>query len=261
MQNEKTARTILEIVNRSTLKNQFTLKEIKHALIALNSRNFGVNIINEKKHYHVFGPYIDLFNFNPNSHTTWTDKIKDENDFFTIEATNNIKKGDEVYVYYGSYDNNHYLTSYGFTFPNNTFEKKNEYFKLNFKGKEEWLQLNENKFENIIQFVTSKRNTKPINKDQKIIADVKLFQEINKKLKSYSNKERLNYLKKNLKETENFVNIYRVLLDEDILINKNIKFIEDIIDTLKKGKSSFQKKSKPNTVIEANKDYFEYLFK
>jgi len=56
----------------------------------------------------VMAPVADLFNYNPEKiKTNWTFSKKD--DQFKVIATDNIKKGEEIFVDYGDYDNKHFF--------------------------------------------------------------------------------------------------------------------------------------------------------
>lgn len=254
---ENQVKYLFESLKKSQLKDQLTLDDIKSAFIAVNSRNFIVKLKYEDGDYNVLAPYVDLFNFNPEIKTFWSQNLEDDADDFYITSTQKIKKGEQVFVYYGSKDNNHYLNEYGFTFDGNNFPKVNYFFKIQFKGQDFWITLYENITNNLINFAIENRdknhNNSNVSNDDKINNDIQTYELILENLKKYSNKNRLNDIFQNLNETPNMLNIYRALKDEDILIDKNIDYLSEIIRILKDGKISYN-------IINQNMKYFKQIF-
>lgn len=259
---QKYLKSLIALINRSKLKGQYTTKEIKNAYNIVQSRNFGVYFRGSFKSYTTMIPIIDLFNYSPKKNTIWSGFVENENDFFTLNATKTIKKGEEIFVNYGNNDNIHILYAYGFTLKNNPFPVKRVYFQFKFNGKKESISLDENESSNFIFFTNLKRNWSGLSKENaKLIRkkDTKLFEEILKNLKTYSNKKRLHDLKNNINETSNTLNIYRALKAEDVLIDKNIKHLKDIIKILKKGKKAYEENIN-SKVVKQNQHYFQVLF-
>ena len=68
------------LIKKANLKNlgkNFTLNDVKHAFIAVASRNFRVSLKKEKRTYNCLAPYTDMFNFDPQENTKWVEEIQD----------------------------------------------------------------------------------------------------------------------------------------------------------------------------------------
>lgn len=154
------------------------------------------------------------------------------------------------------------LNIYGFSLEKNPFAVKNFYFSFIYQNKEWFVDLHEKETKKLIDIVIKVRNENKldkVNNDQIRENDVKVFEEILKSLKIYSNKKRIQDLKNNLKDTPNTLNIYRALVAEDNLIDKNVEFLNDIIKLLKGGKIIYEQNFK-NPVVMQNQGYFKNLF-
>ena len=252
--------------NLNKMQNKdFTQENVKHAYIALYSRNFELILESEKKEYRALAPYTDMFNDNPiDIHTNWTSKITDENGFFNLKANKDIAKGKEIFVFYGYYDNERLLFEFGFTLENNPFPADNEFFLYMHKGKEYYGTLRMGVTTNLVDIVKGYRNKNNIKynikKDKENIkkTDLKVFRIVLESLKNYSDKGRLEEYKNNMNHNPNYLNIYRALLTEDMLIDNNVKYLEEIIEVLDGGREKLKEKVK-SKVVDQNKEYFENL--
>jgi len=255
---------LFKVVQRAkNLSKNFTLDEVKHAYIAIMSRNFGVKIKSTNKDYNALAPVIDMFNYDPlQANTNWTGELPDENKFFTLKAAKNIPKGKEIFVYYGDHDDQHFLFNYGFTMKKNPFQPENDNFVYSYKGKNYESKLSTVDSKNLINIVQFHRVTnnlplivKKTNKEKVKKMDLEVFTRVLESLKKYSDKARIREYKKNQKKNPNYTNIYKSLLTEDALIDKNVKFLEEIIEILKGGKQKLKKKASSKVVIQ-NHLYF-----
>lgn len=259
---ENDINNIFEILTETKLKGQYTKKDVKNAYIAVRSRNFLVYLKNERKLLNVLVPFVDLFNYDPMPNTVWTQKLEDENDSFFVKANKSIPQGQQIFLDYGKDDNELLLTGYGFTLEHNPFPLSSNYFSFNYKGKMENLRLKETNIKDIISFAIDNSKTKILNKDniRKIRKnEAKLYEKILRELKTFSNKKRLKYLKENLNETPNSLDIYRALKAEDSLIDKNIKFLKNIINILKEGTKTYEANLNKK-IVKQNQKYFQDLF-
>jgi hypothetical protein len=261
----KIIKELIPIANKNLAKGlnrNFTLAEVIHAYIAVTSRNFGIKLKDTKVLYGALGPYTDMFNYDPlNNDTNWLGKLKDENDFFKLEANNNIEKGKQIFLYYGEHDNSKLLFDYGFTLENNPFKLSSDFFVYTHKGRNYYGSLRMKDTKNLIwilQDYKEKNYIKFSKKEKKKKNDLEVFRSVLKSLKKYSNKERIEEYKKNQNQNKNYVNIYRVLLDEDTLIDANIKNVEDIIEILEGGNHKLKEKAK-SKLVKQNFKYFEDL--
>ncbi len=254
----------MDLIKKTNIADNFKLSEVKHADIAVLSRNFLVKIKKKKNLLNVLAPYTDLFNYNPSPNTSWTDILNSEDDFFTLIADKDIKKGDEIYVDYGNDDDSKLLSYYGFTLKNNKNDLENGNFEYEYNGEKFFGTLKE-KDDSIIDIIFHYRRLNNIkisndqNEKKKLLEnDIKLTKSILKSLISYINKERLEKLKSNLKSTENSLNIYRALVAEDKLITKNISYVKQILEILEGGKNMLEQK-KDSDIVKSNKNYFNEL--
>lgn len=259
----KEFRVLQKIIKKSKIgKLNFTLNDIKHAYIAVSSRNFGVYVNN--KFYYTCAPFTDLFNFDPKLNTTWTMRLKHLNDYFLIKSTKNIKKGEQIFVNYGRDDNVKLLTGYGFTLKNNPFPAKSNNFYIRYKGRFIWNSIHENKSNKLVNTIQRMKNfdiKKYKNIKNKALlrkSDIELFNIVLRALKSYSNKNLILKVKKNLKETPNTLNILRVLVTEDKLIKANVSYLNEFIRILKGGRLVMNALSR-SRVVTQNIKYFNSL--
>jgi len=259
----KEFRILQKIIKKSKIKKlKFTLNDIKHAHIAVSSRNFGVYINN--MFYYTCAPYTDLFNFDPKLNTTWTMRLKNLNDYFILKSIKNIVKGEQIFVNYGRDDNVQLLTGYGFTLKNNLFPAKSNNFYIRFKGKFIWNTIHETESYRLVNIIKKLKKfdlKKYKNIKNKAIlrkSDIELFNIVLRALKSYSNKNLILKLKKNLKETPNTLNIFRVLVTEDKLIDSNISYLNQFIRILKGGRLVMNALSRSHVVTQ-NIKYFNSL--
>ena len=95
----------------------FNLKKYIKARLTVLSKNFIINTkdLNVKKGKSLIAPITEfiVYDKEPNS------KFKITKGNFTILASKNIKKGQEITINYGKMSNYHYLLYYGFTIKNN----------------------------------------------------------------------------------------------------------------------------------------------
>jgi len=254
---------LIQKASLNDINKNHTLEDIKHARLAVASRNFGIVLKNENKHYNVLAPYTDMFNFDPQWNTFWLDNLDDEKGFFLLKATEEIKKGKQIFVAYGADDNEKLLLDYGFTLENNPFKPYNVNFIYTHKGYDYYAILRMEETKNLIQIRElhrSKDNMKlNMDKDKEKIKneDLAVFKSVLANLKTYSDKGRIQEYKKNEKKNPNYTNIYRALLTEDALIDVNVKFLEEIIEVLQGGKQKLQEKAQIYQAVIQNKKYFE----
>jgi len=255
---------LIKKANLKDLNKDFTIEDVKHAYIALASRNFVITLENQEKRYNCLAPYTDMFNFNPETNTEWTERLDDENGFFRLRASEEIEKEKEIFVFYREDDNQELLFSYGFTLENNPYKLITEYFIYTHNGKNYYATLSveeTNKLIDIVEKYRRKNNVKlNIRRDKEKIkkADLEVFKSVLESLKKYSDKGRIEEYKKNEKKNPNYINIYRALLDEDSLIEENSKYLKDIIQVLEGGKQTLKEKAQSKVVMQ-NKKYFEDL--
>ena len=152
--------------------------------ILVCSRVFGY----EKRNLDEVGlvPYADLFNHSNDSNTQWY--FSDIKNAFILEATKNIKKGNEIYDSYGNKTNMELLMYYGFTIPNN---------------------------KNSIVNMHHEKDVYEFNYDTKVKQNEKMIDKLKIKVKELSNK-----LKSESIKDENIKNIYN---DEIKIIKKVLK--------------------------------------
>ena len=93
-----------------------SIREFAEMRMLVSSRICGVEI--EGNRTEIFVPYGDMFNHNRPSQTTWS--YSNELKGFVVEATKEIKKGDQIYFSYGRKCNSRFLLNYGFCLENNT---------------------------------------------------------------------------------------------------------------------------------------------
>lgn len=94
---------------------QFSLKEYSEMRMMVCSRIFGISINGVKTDG--FVAYADMLNHQRPKETQWS--YSDEREGFIIEATDDIKRGQQVYDSYGKKCNTRFLLNYGFINLNN----------------------------------------------------------------------------------------------------------------------------------------------
>ena len=94
---------------------QFSLKEYSEMRMMVCSRIFGISIDGVKTDG--FVAYADMLNHRLPKETQWS--YCDEREGFIIEATDDIKRGQQVYDSYGKKCNTRFLLNYGFINLNN----------------------------------------------------------------------------------------------------------------------------------------------
>lgn len=94
---------------------QFSLKEYSEMRMMVCSRIFGISINGVKTDG--FVAYADMLNHQRPKETQWS--YCDEREGFIIEATDDIKRGQQVYDSYGKKCNTRFLLNYGFINLNN----------------------------------------------------------------------------------------------------------------------------------------------
>eukprot|EP01022_Parablepharisma_sp_SALTPOND_P019559 TRINITY_DN3361_c0_g1_i1.p1 TRINITY_DN3361_c0_g1~~TRINITY_DN3361_c0_g1_i1.p1 ORF type:complete len:583 (-),score=90.94 TRINITY_DN3361_c0_g1_i1:4775-6523(-) len=93
-----------------------TLEDFMRTRALVNSRIFGISIEGEDNDSIV--PYADMFNFKHGCDmTTWA--YSDEAKGFVVKSKENIKAGEEIFVYYGNKPNWNFFQFYGFVIDNN----------------------------------------------------------------------------------------------------------------------------------------------
>lgn len=93
-----------------------TVDDFMKTRALVNSRIFGTKI--DKLEDDSIVPYADMFNYKFKSDMThWT--FSEEKKSFVIKAKDNIKRGEEIYVYYGNKPNTNFFMFYGFVIENN----------------------------------------------------------------------------------------------------------------------------------------------
>jgi len=94
---------------------QFSLREYSEMRMMVCSRIFGIQIEGVKTDG--FVAYADMLNHQRPKETQWS--YSDEREGFIIEATDDIKRGQQVYDSYGKKCNTRFLLNYGFINLNN----------------------------------------------------------------------------------------------------------------------------------------------
>lgn len=92
------------------------VEDFMKARALVNSRIFGIKVNDEENDALV--PYADMFNFKYQSDmTSWA--YSDEREGFVVKAKEDIKEGQEIFVYYGSKPNWSFFQFYGFVLEDN----------------------------------------------------------------------------------------------------------------------------------------------
>jgi histone-lysine N-methyltransferase SETD3 len=105
----------LKLCEYIPLFNQFTFDEFMEARMIISSRIFGISINNNKTD--VLVPYADLLNHKRPRQTQWY--YDDKLESFVIQATEDIKEGNEIFDSYGRKTNARFLLNYGFCLEDN----------------------------------------------------------------------------------------------------------------------------------------------
>lgn len=285
---EKYIGILFSSLKQTRLKDQYTEEELKKAFILVTSRNFGLFLKNEKKSYNTLIPFVDIFNYIPDTNTRWSSYLRNKDDNFTLKSIKSIKKGEQIFLNYGNKDNIKMLLVYGFTLENNIHNKQSsQHLNINHNDIKYTFSISHKNTKNFVNSISffklvkffqsyksnrsshnSKNGDNEENKDddnnfinEQRKNDLPIFLTILKHLQSFSKKKLINNLKNNLNATPNTINIYRALLAEESLIQKNIKFVEVFIEILEKGKKAYKKYIESNNiVVTQNKEYFTSLF-
>jgi histone-lysine N-methyltransferase SETD3 len=88
----------------------FPIREYSEIRMMVSSRIFGIQVEGVKTDG--FVAYADMLNHKRPRQTTWT--YTDEREGFIIEASEDIKRGDQVYDSYGKKCNSRFFLNYGF---------------------------------------------------------------------------------------------------------------------------------------------------
>lgn len=104
-----------DLLSKSLDMKEYCYQDFVNAKIAVSSRIFGINIKGVATVAMV--PYADMFNHNRPCQTKWyfDDNLKG----FCIKATEEIKRGDQIYDTYGLKSNAEFFRNYGFLIPEN----------------------------------------------------------------------------------------------------------------------------------------------
>ena len=94
---------------------QFSYLKFCHARLLISSRIFGISINDNKTD--VLAPFADLLNHKRPRQTQWY--YDDDLDSFVIQATEDIKEGEEIFDSYGRKTNARFLLNYGFCLEDN----------------------------------------------------------------------------------------------------------------------------------------------
>ena len=126
---------------------QFSYLKFIEARVLISSRIFGISI-NENK-TDVLAPFADLLNHKRPRQTQWY--FDDNLQSFVIQATENIKEGNEIFDSYGKKTNARFLLNYGFCLDDND---TSEYLlTINFNDTYPMLDLKKNFFQNEFELV------------------------------------------------------------------------------------------------------------
>ena len=126
---------------------QFSYLKFIEARVLISSRIFGISI-NENK-TDVLAPFADLLNHKRPRQTQWY--FDDNLQSFVIQATENIKEGNEIFDSYGKKTNARFLLNYGFCLDDND---TSEYLlTINFNDTYPMFDLKKNFFQNEFELV------------------------------------------------------------------------------------------------------------
>ena len=126
---------------------QFSYLKFVEARVLISSRIFGISI-NENK-TDVLAPFADLLNHKRPRQTQWY--FDDNLQSFVIQATENIKEGNEIFDSYGKKTNARFLLNYGFCLDDND---TSEYLlTINFNDTYPMFDLKNNFFQNEFELV------------------------------------------------------------------------------------------------------------
>jgi hypothetical protein len=212
-------------------------EKFKNFYLVLSSRSFGLDT--EEGTFNALVPYGDMFNtsINPNERSCFWYFDDDKN--FLVEAARDIPVNDEIFIRYGDGYNSEFLLYYGFTVDKN------------FNGKIENFEIKDN-LGNIICEISIKSN--PTIRDYNLenikfnlankfqgydvnYDDLYVFELLKKNL-NYAHKifEKDRYFiyekYKDKINQFNLINIKRIYEEEKIVIEKNLDFIQKVLDVL-----------------------------
>lgn len=199
---------------------EFSLDNYMKCRIIIRSRNFfsGFN----GKETNMVVPLSDLFNFKPSGV-----KVKSFYDnlahAFVIQDQEDIKSGEEVFIDYGDESNVYYLFHYGFA-----VEKPNQAidYRFNYEGNEISLMRRGKDLLRSIKYARKGASENISSLEEEKRAIIIFRSQLIKRLNNYSTrlKDDLGQIQnEKVKKNSNFVNIYRILIEE-----KQVKFYLNI---------------------------------
>jgi len=99
---------------------EFTYNDWRWALSIVTSRQ--VDLLDEKQQpFSTVVPYFDFFNHADSKEEKWSFGYKAENKFFHAETIKSVRKGFQVFQFYGPFSNAWLLMDYGFMIEDNSF--------------------------------------------------------------------------------------------------------------------------------------------
>jgi hypothetical protein len=251
------------LIKNTKFKDQFTDEEINNAHILYNSRAF--NILIGKKEYFVLIPLVDMSNYDYlKTNTYWKRRLQGENDFFTLKTIEDVKAGEQIYVDYGRDGNRRFFSDYGYTIANNPFFPSDNDLEILVRNKKFKINLKMNNSQNLIKFIEiikkdilkAEKNTDKTN-ERKI--DIEIVSALISGLGKYSDLQKLEKIKSKEKDNQVFINIYRVLKDELVLLNINMVDARSILRILN-SETNPNLQYPDDPTYYSNKKYFDKLF-
>ena len=126
---------------------QFSYLKFCQARLLISSRIFGISINDNKTD--VLAPFADLLNHKRPRQTQWY--YDDDLDSFVIQATEDIKEGEEIFDSYGRKTNARFLLNYGFCLEDN--DTSEFLMTINFNENYPLFEQKKNFFQNESQLV------------------------------------------------------------------------------------------------------------
>jgi len=220
-------------ISNSEFKYEFEENDLIYSYYIINSRKKEFQIKNGV--YKIIIPIIDLINFEEEKVNVSIEELIEQNDFIYIKATKDILKNEALFIGYGDQNNIELFINYGITIKNNKAIKviknfdfillKDDYYTIDlyYENPIEY-------FRNALAEIMMRLNFNKEDKELFFQFQIDMLERIKKNILEFSNKDRLKTLK-NLKNKSKFLtDIYRLLKEEDLILDKNYNALEYLLD-------------------------------
>ncbi len=250
----------LKLVDYSILNDSHENFLKYYLLIA--SRSFGLDL--SEYTIDALVPYADMFNTDLKEKPVFWYFDDDKN--FVIEASRNINPLEEIKISYNDGHNSDYLLYYGFTIDDNPNGKISN-FEIDYEGQTQLINLDTKPSIKNLNLETMRQSFQKIphniNEEVKIISTIlQVVKESRDKLLMSIDDNKIFMKVNNDNESVNLKNIRNVLKEEILVHEKNLVFLEILLNLLKSSHiAKINKFDKNKKAFDYNCDIFSNYFK